>query len=235
MEPKDRIIVPLDTSSPREFDEALFHLSGQVGVFKVGYQAGYGIGWGACHSALNRYEAAGFYDVKLHDIPNTMAEAAKSIEAQFRPWAINVHASAGIPAMKAVMDALPLPRPNLVFAVSVLTSLHADTIVDLYRCERTLGDVFNRLFDWSREAGVDGVICSPLELPLLKQRWPEALAVVPGVRPKWASTDDQARVATPREAVDEGADYLVIGRPILKAPEGMDMRTAAQRIVEEIS
>ncbi len=178
-----------------------------------------------------------FLDVKFHDIPNTVAGAVKAIAAA-RPFMIDVHASGGRAMMQAAAEAasqaaydLVVPRP-LVIGITVLTSLSDD---DLVECgvgsapdEQAL-----RLAVLAKESGLDGVVCSPREAGRIRAECgPNFKLVTPGVRPNGSAANDQKRVMTPDQALEEGADYLVIGRPITAAD---DPAAAAQRIVTALA
>jgi orotidine-5'-phosphate decarboxylase len=164
-----------------------------------------------------------FLDVKLHDIPNTVAGALRSL-APLGVGIVNVHAQGGHAMMAAARDACP--TTTKVIGVTVLTSLDA---ADLGR--EPFAEVA-RLAAMSRSAGLDGVVCSGLEVAALKRDWTDGLFVVPGIRPAGSDTGDQKRVMTPRNALDAGASVLVIGRPITGAA---DPARAAAEIAESLA
>ena len=154
-----------------------------------------------------------FLDLKLHDIPNTVEKAVQAL-APLDPAVLTVHASGGREMLAAAKAAAP---PNTkVVAVTVLTSLDA---ADLAQAGVVGGpaDQVRRLTDLARDAGVDGIVCSGAEVARARIEWPEGFLVVPGVRPAGADVADQKRVVTPRQALDDGASILVIGRPITGA------------------
>lgn len=173
-----------------------------------------------------------FLDLKYHDIPNTVA-AACAAAADLGVWMINVHALGGRAMMSAAREAVDqrLRRPRLI-AVTVLTSMDAAEMKDV----GLAGDPQEaavRLAQLAQGCGLDGVVCSPQEAPALRKQLGEGfLLVTPGVRPATAAKDDQQRVATPRQAIAGGADYLVIGRPITRAP---DPPAALRAILDEIA
>jgi orotidine-5'-phosphate decarboxylase len=177
-----------------------------------------------------------FLDLKFHDIPNTVAGAVRAV-APLKPLILNVHASGGAAMMRAALDAaresaarLGAVPPKLI-GVTVLTSL---SDADLTEVGQPSGasDQVRRLAALTKACGLDGVVCSPHEIALLRRDLgPGFLLVVPGVRPSWAAAGDQKRVMEPRQAADAGADYLVIGRPITGAADPAD---AARRIAAEI-
>ena len=159
-----------------------------------------------------------FLDLKFHDIPNTVAGACRAA-ARLGVWMLNVHASGGAAMLRAARDAVQgLPRPPLLIGVTVLTSL---TDMDLRQLGLTGSAEENavRLAVLTRDCGLDGVVCSAREAPALRRAvGTDFLLVTPGIRAAEAG-DDQARTATPAEAVRLGADYLVIGRPVTKAAD----------------
>jgi len=160
-----------------------------------------------------------FLDLKYHDIPNTVAAACKSAAA-LGVWMINVHASGGRVMMQAARAALAgLPKPPLLIAVTVLTSLGADDLRELGHAEapQVLAERLARL---AAASGMDGVVCSAQEAPRLRTACgPEFCLVTPGIRLADAAADDQKRIVTPQAAIANGADYLVVGRPITRAAD----------------
>ncbi len=161
-----------------------------------------------------------FLDLKYHDIPNTTAQACRAA-AELGVWMLNVHASGGRRMMAAAREALePLgaDRPLLI-AVTVLTSLDEADLREV-GVEATPAQQVLRLARLAREAGLDGVVCSPREAGLLRRELgQDFLLVTPGVRPAGTSTDDQTRVMTPQETVQAGSDFLVMGRPVTRSDD----------------
>jgi orotidine-5'-phosphate decarboxylase len=165
-----------------------------------------------------------FLDLKFHDIPNTVAQACAAA-TRLGVWMLNVHASGGRPMLKAARDAVAataaetgLPRPLLV-AVTVLTSLDQaalhETGIDLDAGRHVL-----RLAALARDCGLDGIVCSAIEAPSMRSAFGRDFALVtPGIRLAGSAADDQTRITTPEVAVEGGADYLVIGRPITGAAD----------------
>ena len=154
-----------------------------------------------------------FLDLKLHDIPNTVGKAVEAL-APLDPAILTVHAAGGRAMLAAARAAAP-PRTKVV-AVTVLTSLDQKDLADS-GVTGSPADQVRRLADLARESGVDGIVCSGSEVAAAHAAWPEGFFVVPGIRPAGADSADQKRVATPREALDDGASILVIGRPITDA------------------
>jgi len=168
-----------------------------------------------------------FLDLKYHDIPNTVAKAVRGAVEMGVSW-FTVHASGGSDMIRAAKDAAGDAR---VLAVTVLTSLDQDAMGQVGWGGEVQDQVI-RLANVAREAGADGIVCSALEVRSLRSALDDGCVLVtPGIRPAGASTDDQARVATPASAVADGADYLVVGRPIVKAP---DRKGSVKLILEEM-
>ena len=168
-----------------------------------------------------------FLDLKYHDIPNTVATAVRGAAALGVSW-LTVHASGGREMIQAARDAAGDVR---VLAVTVLTSLDQDAVKEI----GWDGDIRERVLSFAvmaREAGADGIVCSPLEVSAVRAVVDdECVLVTPGIRPSGTAADDQARIATPEKAVADGADYLVVGRPVVKAP---DRKEAVRMILEEM-
>ncbi|HET8535508.1 MAG TPA: orotidine-5'-phosphate decarboxylase [Sphingomicrobium sp.] len=156
-----------------------------------------------------------FLDLKLHDIPNTVARAVEALRP-LKPAVLTVHAAGGRAMMAAAKAAAP--ESTKVVAVTVLTSLDSGDLGSIGVGGDPAAQV-ERLTALAREAGVDGIVCSGAEVGAASKSWPDGFFVVPGVRPAGADVGDQKRVVTPRAALDDGASILVIGRPITRAPD----------------
>lgn len=165
-----------------------------------------------------------FLDLKFHDIPNTVAKACAAA-ADLGVWMMNVHAQGGSKMMQAAFKAIETnsgDRPLLI-AVTILTSLSDEDIHATGLQGDTRSNVL-RLATLTEQAGLDGVVCSPLEVSMLRQTVKtEFKLVTPGIRPAGSATDDQARIMTPKEAIAAGSDYLVIGRPVTQASDPIDV------------
>ncbi|MCK4807030.1 MAG: orotidine-5'-phosphate decarboxylase [Candidatus Aegiribacteria sp.] len=183
-------------------------------------------------SLLDGIREAGFplfLDLKFHDIPFTVAGAVKSA-CYYEPELINIHASGGFEMMKAASDALE--GKTKILAVTVLTSLSSNDL-DSMGFEGETSNLVRRMAVSAKNAGIHGVVCSPLEAALVRQAaGPDFLIVTPGVRPSGISKDDQKRTATPFDAIMDGATALVVGRPITQA---QSPRRAAESILNEIT
>jgi orotidine-5'-phosphate decarboxylase len=223
------LILALDVPDRAAALPVLERLRGSVQWIKIGMQLFYKEG----RPFVEEVAGMGFdvfLDLKLHDIPNTVASAVRSV-ADLPVKMLTVHASGGGEMLRAAADAAREKRPDLlVLAVTVLTSSNQATLtetgVDASPEQQVL-----RLAGVASAAGVGGLVCSPLEITALRAAYGNNLKlVVPGVRPEGAPADDQKRTLTPREAMAAGADYLVIGRPILRAA---DPGAAARAIAEE--
>jgi orotidine-5'-phosphate decarboxylase len=156
-----------------------------------------------------------FLDLKLHDIPNTVAKAVEAL-APLRPAILTVHAAGGRAMLEAAKQAAP--AGTRVVGVTVLTSLDEDDLSSIGVGDPP-ADQVARLARLCHAAGLDGIVCSGAEVAIARETWPDGFFVVPGVRPAGADVGDQKRVVTPRQALDDGASVLVIGRPITAAPD----------------
>ena len=235
MQPQDRVLVALDTPDLERAKALAEALSGLVGGLKIGKE------FFTAHGPQGVRALAGgqplFLDFKFHDIPNTVASALRAA-VDLEPLIINVHASGGGAMMAAAAEAVReaaatrgVTRPRLI-GVTVLTSLDDADLEAVGQRGPTAEQVL-RLARLARDSGLDGVVCSPREIAMLRDALgPDFLLVVPGIRPDWAAKGDQKRVTTPTEALAAGADYLVIGRPITGAE---DPAAAARRIGEELA
>lgn len=179
-----------------------------------------------------------FVDLKLHDIPNTMARASESL-CELGTGMFTTHAAAGHEALSETSAAVAArgassgDRPPMVLAVTVLTSFSALGFGRVLGRDCVPGDEVLRLGQLAVDAGVDGLVASPMEVSALRAKLgPEPVLVIPGIRPAGAATDDQSRIATPASALRDGADYLVVGRPIAKAA---DPRRALLGILDEMA
>jgi len=230
------VFVAIDTTDLDAAKALAARLHGAIGGIKLGLEF-----FGA-HGAKGVAEVTAgsglplFLDLKFHDIPNTVAGALRAV-APLRPAITNVHAQGGAQMMKAAAEAnaeaaakLGFARPLLI-AVTVLTSLDAAGLNEAGVPGEVLDHV-RRLAALARRCGLDGVVCSPKETAVLRQdNGPDFRLVTPGIRPAWAGADDQKRITTPAQAMADGADVLVIGRPITAAP---DPAAAARRVLEEL-
>jgi len=233
---KDRIVLALDLDSDREALAVVDELAGSVGMFKVGHQLFTAYGPDIVRRIVGK-DGRVFLDLKYHDIPNTVAKA--SAEAvKLGVTLFNVHALGGADMMKAAVvsaretaEALGRPVP-IMLAVTVLTSMDEQSLRRELKITRSLPRQVSHLARMAQRCGMHGVVASPQEIELLRRAVKQPFVVLtPGVRPEWAAKDDQKRIMTPAEAVGLGADYIVVGRPVLKAK---DRKEAVEKIIEEI-
>ncbi|WP_119679540.1 orotidine-5'-phosphate decarboxylase [Indioceanicola profundi] len=234
--PTDRIFVALDMADVAGARAMAAQVAGLAGGVKLGLEFFMAQGPAGIRAAMDGLELPLFLDVKLHDIPNTVAGAVRSV-APLAPKFLTVHAGGGPAMLRAAADAageaadrLGVPRMKIL-AVTVLTSLNEQDLEAVGQ-RGPVADQVLRLAETARAAGADGIVCSPAEIaPVRARLGRELVLMVPGIRPAWAAANDQKRIMTPREAVEAGADHLVIGRPITAAP---DPAEAARRIAAEL-
>jgi orotidine-5'-phosphate decarboxylase len=243
MHARDRIIVALDGLNQDQAYRAIEELAPHVGMIKVGFELITRQQAGAVAEFAGEHGLGVFFDGKFHDIPQTVAHASSVAATMPAVRLFNVHCTGGSAMMaaaaKAATDANPTGQRPRVLGVTVLTSMDADTLTEVGLTGPDGDpDIEARVVALARLAqtsGLDGVVASPREIEAIRAACgPDFLVVTPGVRPTGAALGDQVRVTTPAEAVRKGADYLVIGRPIL-SPERGTPAEAAGRIVEEIA
>jgi orotidine-5'-phosphate decarboxylase len=235
---KEKLIVGLDVGTRAEAVGLARRLAVHVGALKIGLELLHSVGSQIVDEIQDLTGARIFLDAKLHDIPNTVAGAARALGAR-GIWMFNVHASGGREMMRRAKEAAHQAaaasnkKPPLVIAVTVLTSIDDEVLANDLGIHRNAGNMVVDLAQVAKAAGMDGVVASPKEVAAVRAACGEGfLIVTPGVRPAWASADDQKRVMTPKEAIALGADYIVVSRPIIKAEDPVD---AARRIVEEMT
>lgn len=233
---KDRLIVALDVSSIEEAKEIVKDLREHVGMFKMGLELFASAGL-SLFDMMREEGINVFFDGKFHDIPNTAAQASRNITRQGVAM-FNVHATGGSAMMKASADACrDTAKENnakkpLLIAVTVLTSISPDVLKDELQVGEEVMDYVTRLALLTKNSGLDGVVASAKEAKAIRTACGEDFVIVtPGIRPQWAATNDQKRIVTPSQAIKDGADYLVIGRPITAAK---DRKDAAKKIIEEL-
>ncbi len=237
MEEKDRIILALDVDSPEEALKLVKELKDLVGAFKIGMQLYNSIG-PSIVSKINLLGGKTFVDLKFHDIPNTVGAAGR-VMTRLHAFMFNVHAAGGREMMvKAVQEVKKEAdklgaTPPIMLAVTVLTSISQKELEEEMQISQIqLPDLVVKWAVMAKEAGMDGVVCSPQEIELIKKACgPEFLTVTPGIRPAWAAANDQKRFTTPAQALAMGGDYMVIGRPITAAE---NPREAAMKIIQEL-
>lgn len=224
-----RLIVALDFPGAAPALALADRLEGLCRWFKVGLELYLAEGNSIVHELRKRGFSV-FLDLKFHDIPNTVAGAVRSA-AGAGGELLTVHAAGGPAMLEAAVEAAnSVPNPPQLLAVTVLTSMDQLQLsaVGIDQSPETL---VLRLADTAAEAGISGLVASPQEVSTLRQRFPEATLVIPGIRPAGAAVGDQKRIATPSAALAAGASYLVIGRPITQAPDPV---AAARAILDEM-
>ncbi len=232
---KDRLIVALDYSSDEPVKQLVTSLDDSVSYYKVGMELYYSVGESIIHY-LKEQQKNVFLDLKLYDIPNTVA---KGLSALTRLGAnmMNVHASGGSLMMQKAVEAvadeasrLSIARPQVI-AVTILTSMNQEQWGQMGHTSE-ISDQVVRLALLAKESGMDGVVASPQEASAIRSVCgDDFLIVTPGVRPIGAAVNDQSRIATPSSALRQGSTHLVVGRPITAAPDG---KAAAKAILEEM-
>jgi len=236
MDPKDRLIVALDVDTAEKAILLAEKLKNDVRFFKIGFELFSSCG-PSIVSQIARFGGRIFLDLKFHDIPNTVSKAAVSV-TKLGVFMFNVHGLGGYDMMKKTADAvkaeaerLKIEKPK-VLAVTVLTSMDENALKKV-GINDTMNQEVLRLAELAKSAGLDGVVASPSEARLIREKLgKDFLIITPGVRPSWAEAGDQKRIASPKEAIADGATYIVVGRPITEAK---DPAQAARKISEEIS
>lgn len=233
--PPNPIICALDTTDIEQARRLCRAVTGHVGAVKLGLEFFTAHG-AAGVQTIQKTGVPVFLDLKFHDIPNTVAGAVRAA-ARLGVWMLTVHTLGGRDMLKAAVDAAKdesalrgLAAP-LVVGVTILTSMDAKDVAEI-GVSRDIEHQVQHLAALAHGAGLDGCVCSPHEIGVIKSRVsPHLKLVVPGIRPLTSSTDDQKRTMAPARAVEEGADYLVIGRPITQAA---NPASAASAILADI-
>ena len=235
-DPKNKLILALDVPTPEEATRLMKELRDEVGAFKIGLQLFTAAGASFVRAAVNSGVRI-FLDVKFHDIPNTVAKA--SVEAaKLGVWMFNIHISGGSKMLEAAVREVrgycedTACASPLIIGVTVLTSSGQETLEETGISEKLENRVVH-LSEIAAKCGLDGVVASPRETPLIKRAVTRRgfMIITPGIRPENATIEDQKRVMTPMEAIRQGSDYLVVGRPILMAK---DKIAAVRDIVSQI-
>jgi orotidine-5'-phosphate decarboxylase len=226
---KDRLAVALDVPDAQAALDLVDRLGDSCRWLKVGMELYY-VGGNALVEELRARGYRIFLDLKLHDIPNTVAGGIRSV-SRAGAELLTVHASGGPAMLIAAAEAASVPEAPRLLAVSVLTSMDAAELKAAGVCSAPADQVL-RLARLAKSAGINGMVCSAEEVAALRSELgPDALLVVPGIRPAGSATNDQKRVATPAEAIVNGASMLVVGRPITRAA---DPAEATRAILKEI-
>lgn len=223
-----KLIAALDTTKLKEAAGWAAAIKPSIAMAKVGMEFFYAHG-SKGYKEIQKTGTPIFLDLKLHDIPNTVAGAVKAL-LPLKPKMLTLHTSGGKAMMQAAAEQAK-GSSTLLLGVTILTSLDQQAITQI-GFNHSLESHVLRLAELAHSAGLSGVVCSPLELSAIKTRFKnDLIAVVPGIRPEGAAKGDQSRTMTPAEAKQRGADYIVVGRPITEAAKPAD---AAKKIANEL-
>lgn len=236
VDPKEKIIFALDVEHFTEAQRWVNLLKNHVGLFKVGKQLFTHAGPKVVDMIRQKGQKV-FLDLKFHDIPNTVVKAGEEA-TKLNVTMFNLHALGGFEMMKKTVEAsravakgLNIPKP-IILAVTILTSMDEGTLKEV-GIQGPLVEEVSRLALLAHRAGVDGVVASPQEIRIIRERCGDKFIIAtPGIRSPTDKKDDQKRTLTPKEAILAGANYLVIGRPIKEAKDPIE---AVQKIIEDIS
>jgi orotidine-5'-phosphate decarboxylase len=227
---KCELIVALDLPTLEEAKSFLERLDKATPYVKIGPRL-YAMGGAAFISEIVKKGYSLFLDLKLHDIPNTVASAVEPL-SEMGLWALTLHTSGGYEMMSRSVAMRDKKRSTMnLFGITVLTSLGGSLWSEVHPGSDIDSALQSRALTAER-AGLDGIVCSPLDLSILNGKAGKLARVVPGIRRTRASTEDQTRVATAKEAAAGGASYIVVGRPILEADDPIE---EVRRILEELS
>lgn len=233
-----KVVVALDNLNIEQIQALVKSFAKEKVIFKINdAYVQYGV------SLIEMLRSNGFevfLDLKFHDIPNTVANYMKAI-AKMGVFMVNVHCSGGFEMMQTAAQTLKSYceehkcRKPLLLGVTILTSLNTADLIDM-GIIRSTNEAVHNLARMAKKAGLDGVVCSPQEIELVKRACGrEFLTVTPGIRPVWSEKNDQQRITTPRDAVKKGTEYIVVGRPIVQASQfNMTPLEALKRIEEEM-
>lgn len=233
---KDHLIIALDTSSENEALTLVEKLKDYAGYFKVGHELFTSVG-PKIFKAIKDQDSKVFYDGKLLDIPNTVSRTVTNL-VHHRVDMLNVYMTGGTRMLQEAKNALLVTaqianlQPPKLLGITVLTSITDSVLQNDLKVQTQIDEYVLHLAQLAFNIHLDGIICSPNEAKLIRESTDKNfLIVTPGIRPKWAKTNDQERVSTPKEAILNGASHIVVGRPITEAKDPQD---AAKKILDEI-
>ncbi len=231
MNAKDRLILALDYSNLEDAKVLVEKLGNTIDIYKVGLELFLTSG-GKAVDYLHKKGKKVFLDLKFHDIPNTV-EMASRFAVDKGVFMFNVHASGGKKMMGNVSRMIEeTGSKSIAIAVTILTSFSEGEIEEQFKSSLSLEEMVMHFASLTKESGMHGVVCSPLEAGLIKKICgKEFKTICPGVRPAWSAKNDQQRIMTPKMAIENGADFLVVGRPIRAAE---DPAKAAELVLKEI-
>ncbi|MEQ1706299.1 MAG: orotidine-5'-phosphate decarboxylase [Rickettsiales bacterium] len=223
------IICAIDTTDVAKAKNLVQEVRGSVGAIKLGLEFFTANGVAGVNDVAG--DASLFLDLKFHDIPNTVAGAVRATKG-INAFMMTVHTSGGKAMMQAATEAAKsLPNKPLIIGVTILTSLDGFDLESI-GMQNDVKYQAGKLAELAQDSGIDGVVCSPHEIEILRRQCGKDFKlVVPGIRPEGSAAGDQKRVMTPKEAIEKGADYLVIGRPITEAKNPAQ---AAKEILESL-
>ncbi|MBR5304690.1 MAG: orotidine-5'-phosphate decarboxylase [Candidatus Gastranaerophilales bacterium] len=233
---RKKLVLALDVEDIEVAKKLVDELSPYIGTFKVGLQlfCGYGL---EIVNYIKEKNSDFFLDVKLHDIPNTVEKASYNVIKNGANF-FNVHATGGIEMMRAAkkgaMEAAEKygKKKPLVLAVTVLTSINQETLTNELSNNKNVEDFVIQLAKNAKLAGLDGVVASAKELKAIKREvGDDFIVLTPGIRPAWSAVNDQQRIATPSSAINDGADFIVLGRAVTSAEDKIE---AMKKIYKEI-
>lgn len=225
------LILALDTDDLSVACSWIEATNGSISTYKAGLEFFLKFGSAGVQSLRNAGEFQLFLDLKLHDIPNTVAAATRAV-ADIEPKFLTIHSSGGREMIRSAADAAPSID---ITAVTILTSLSSDSVKEIGYSLPPLESAVS-LAALAVESGARAIVCSPFEVAAIRDRIGEGIAIItPGVRPQGSALGDQSRVMTPREAISAGSTYLVIGRPITSLyTQGPDaMKSKAREILDD--
>jgi len=233
---REKIIVALDTSTLDDAKNLLRKLKGVFSFYKIGLELFVSHGWSAVE-LVHTFGGRVFLDLKLHDIPNTVTKTIREL-CNHGVAMTNVHALGGLEMMQQAAEEVHRSTKGqsskpLLLGVTILTSHDQDQLSKELGIEKSLREEVLSLARLAKSAGLDGVVSSPQEVPDLRREFSNNFCIVtPGIRPAGVSVGDQKRVCTPREALESGVDYMVIGRSITSS---RDPRAQAEEILSSLS
>ncbi|MFT6633707.1 MAG: orotidine-5'-phosphate decarboxylase [Bacteriovoracaceae bacterium] len=228
---RNKIIPAFDVQTRSDLDNLIFELKGEATIVKIGMELYYTYG----NEILHRLKNEGFkifLDLKMHDIPSTVHNAAKTL-AKNGVDILNVHAAGGVEMMKAALEGFQTENDKgILIGVTQLTSTSTEIMNNELLIPGSINDIVLKYAELTKKAGLHGIVCSAHEVKTVKENLGAGFkCITPGIRPKGVDKNDQKRVMTPAEAISIGSDYLVIGRAITKAPSPKE---AFKNILKEI-
>jgi len=233
----EKVIIALDFSDEREALELVDSLGEYCSFYKVGSELFTSCGPGIIEKLRERGKEV-FLDLKFHDIPNTVGSVSR-VAARLGVKIFNVHAFGGSAMMKiAKEESIKAAKEYgtkepMVLAVTILTSLNSDILVDELKILSTVQNQVIHFSILAKDSGLDGAVCSPFEIESVREACGKDFVILtPGIRPEWACSNDQMRFKGPGAAINDGADYIVIGRPVTKSENPLE---SMKKILEEIN